>query len=112
VLTGAASVTLFKVEVPDFKRVGEMAALLCNYSLGERERLYSVKWYKDDEEFYRYVPKSHPVSQSYKVDGVKVEVGLLLLSSFSSLAGRRAQAERRFCASLSRQLVFSTRAEQ
>jgi hypothetical protein len=93
VLTGAVSVTLFKVEVPDFKRVGEMAALLCNYSLGERDRLYSVKWYKDDEEFYRYVPKSHPVSQSYKVDGVKVEVGLFFLLRppvFSSLPGRRA----------------------
>jgi hypothetical protein len=93
VLTGAVSVTLFKVEVPDFKRVGEMAALLCNYSLGERDRLYSVKWYKDDEEFYRYVPKSHPVSQSYKVDGVKVEVGLFFFLRppvFSSLPSRRA----------------------
>jgi len=80
VLTGAVSVTLFKVEVPDFKRVGEMATLLCNYTLAGKEVLYSVKWYKDNEEFYRYVPKSRPVVHSYKVEGVKVEVGLLQLA--------------------------------
>ncbi|XP_059472208.1 uncharacterized protein LOC132194745 [Neocloeon triangulifer] len=70
---GAASVTLFKVEVPDFKRVGESATLLCNYSLADGEGLYSVKWYKDNEEFYRYVPRSRPAMHSYKVEGVEVQ---------------------------------------
>ncbi|CAB3375746.1 Hypothetical predicted protein [Cloeon dipterum] len=70
---GAVSVTLFKVEVPDFKRVGESATLMCNYSLSDGEGLYSVKWYKDNEEFYRYVPRSRPATISYQVDGVEVQ---------------------------------------
>ncbi|KAJ6601649.1 hypothetical protein Bhyg_18007, partial [Pseudolycoriella hygida] len=39
----------------------------------EGETLYSVKWYKDNEEFYRYVPKANPPQHSYKVDGIKVD---------------------------------------
>lgn len=38
------------------------------------ERLYSVKWYKDNEEFYRFVPKVNPQKQSYRVDGIRVIV--------------------------------------
>uniref|UniRef100_A0A1B0DRA7 Uncharacterized protein n=1 Tax=Phlebotomus papatasi TaxID=29031 RepID=A0A1B0DRA7_PHLPP len=37
-----------------------------------RETLYSVKWYKDNEEFYRFVPRASPPQHSYKVDGIKV----------------------------------------
>ncbi|XP_055381171.1 uncharacterized protein LOC129611822 [Condylostylus longicornis] len=36
------------------------------------EQLYAVKWYKDNEEFYRYVPKANPQKQSYRVDGIRV----------------------------------------
>lgn len=38
------------------------------------ESLYSVKWYKDNDEFYRYMPKMKPAIQSFKMDGVRVEV--------------------------------------
>lgn len=40
----------------------------------EEEALYSVKWYRDNEEFYRYVPKDNPPQHSYNVDGIKVDV--------------------------------------
>lgn len=50
-----------------------MAILVCDYEL-DGEVLYAVKWYKDDEEFYRFVPKSNPPQHSYKVDGIKVDV--------------------------------------
>ncbi|CAB3375752.1 Hypothetical predicted protein [Cloeon dipterum] len=46
---------------------------MCNYSLSDGEGLYSVKWYKDNEEFYRYVPRSRPATISYQVDGVEVQ---------------------------------------
>lgn len=42
----------------------------------EEETLYSVKWYKDNEEFYRYVPKSNPPQQSYRVEGIRVDVSI------------------------------------
>lgn len=38
------------------------------------ETLYSVKWYKDEEEFYRYVPRANPPQNSYNFDGIKVDV--------------------------------------
>lgn len=40
----------------------------------EGEALYAIKWYKDNEEFYRYVPKTRPPKTSYRVDGVRVIV--------------------------------------
>lgn len=47
---------------------------------GFSETLYSVKWYKDNEEFYRYVPKASPPQNSYKVEGIRVDVSRLLCS--------------------------------
>lgn len=44
------------------------------YSSQPQEALYSVKWYRDNEEFYRYVPKDNPPQNSYSVDGIKVDV--------------------------------------
>ena len=44
------------VEVPDHTPVSSVATLHCNYHLG-KDKLYSVKWYKDSSEFYRFVPK-------------------------------------------------------
>jgi hypothetical protein len=38
------------------------------------ETLYSVKWYKDEGEFYRYVPRANPPQNSYSFDGIKVDV--------------------------------------
>ncbi|KAK9503425.1 hypothetical protein O3M35_009980 [Rhynocoris fuscipes] len=51
---------------------GEMAILECHYEL-EGDNLYAVKWYKENEEFYRFVPKSNPPTASYKVEGIKVD---------------------------------------
>lgn len=42
----------------------------------EGESLYAIKWYKDNEEFYRYVPKARPPKTSYRVDGVRVIVSM------------------------------------
>lgn len=45
----------------------------------EKETLYSVKWYKDNVEFYRYIPKATPQQHSYFVDGIKVNVSRKLI---------------------------------
>lgn len=42
----------------------------------EEETLYAVKWYKDNEEFYRYIPKANPPQQSYRVEGIRVDVSI------------------------------------
>lgn len=62
-----------RVNVPRYRVPGEMAQLQCNYDLGN-DTLYSVKWYKDNEEFFRYVPKARPKASMYTVEGVHVDV--------------------------------------
>lgn len=76
-------------------------------SSDEEEKLYSVKWYKDNEEFYRYVPKANPTQQSYKVDGIRVDVSIQIcflhffalvnkgMAVFFYVAQKRRQRRRR-----------------
>ncbi|XP_076305186.1 uncharacterized protein LOC143222476 [Tachypleus tridentatus] len=63
---------ILSLDVPRSARFGEKARLTCNYDL-ERDNLYSVKWYKDDLEFFRYVPKDTPQRQFFPLDGVKID---------------------------------------
>lgn len=69
---GGVSLKLINISVPQYTLRGEQAQLLCQYDL-QSDRLYSVTWYKDHEEFYRYVPRSNPAQLSYKMDGIKVD---------------------------------------
>ncbi|XP_063229197.1 uncharacterized protein LOC134534667 [Bacillus rossius redtenbacheri] len=71
-LEGARCLKMGRLSVPPYKIRGEGAELVCDYEL-EDDALYSVKWYKDDEEFFRFVPKSDPPKSSYKIEGVKVD---------------------------------------
>ncbi|XP_026479944.1 uncharacterized protein LOC113386376 [Ctenocephalides felis] len=61
-----------RVQVPTVALRGEGVLLQCLYDL-EGDSLYSVKWYKDNEEFFRYVPKANPVLHSYRLEGIKVD---------------------------------------
>ncbi|PSN45910.1 hypothetical protein C0J52_24208 [Blattella germanica] len=49
------------------------ARLECHFDL-EGEALYSVKWYKDGNEFFRYVPRDHPPIQLFFLPGVSVDI--------------------------------------
>ena len=40
----------------------------------EESRLYSVNWYKDGKEFFRFMPSMENKVQVFPVDGVNVEV--------------------------------------
>ncbi|XP_074032320.1 cell adhesion molecule 2-like [Leptinotarsa decemlineata] len=62
-----------RVNVPQYRVPGETAMLQCDYDLGN-DTLYAVKWYKDHEEFYRFVPKAKPQANWYEVEGVHVDV--------------------------------------
>lgn len=46
------SLDLTDIDVPQIVDVKDTVTLLCNYSMG-RDKLHSVKWYKDGQEFYR-----------------------------------------------------------
>ncbi|XP_065166031.1 uncharacterized protein [Atheta coriaria] len=64
-----------RVNLPQYRKPGETAQLQCDYDLGN-DTLYAVKWYKDNEEFYRYVAKERPPASSHNVEGVSVDVSL------------------------------------
>ncbi|XP_063532191.1 uncharacterized protein LOC134742912 [Cydia strobilella] len=64
---------MVRVSVPAYRVRGQPAQLDCDYDLGD-DALYSVKWYRDNEEFYRYMPKFDPPKHAYKIEGVKVDV--------------------------------------
>ena len=43
---------IIKMEVPTHKLVGESVKLICRFEM-EGDTLYSVKWYRNEQEFYR-----------------------------------------------------------
>ncbi|KAF5294982.1 hypothetical protein FQA39_LY13292 [Lamprigera yunnana] len=43
--------------------------LNCRFDM-ESEELYAVKWYKDDHEFFRYMPHQQPHIMAFPVSGV------------------------------------------
>ena len=45
--------------IPPHALKGHQAVLRCNYDL-EGDDLYSVKWYFNQKEFYRYIPTDNP----------------------------------------------------
>ncbi|CAG0912624.1 unnamed protein product [Notodromas monacha] len=71
--SGSVALKLRQLNVPDYAITGETATLECNYDLG-REALYVVKWFKDTEEFYRYMPGIAKATQTFNLPGVQVDV--------------------------------------
>ena len=67
--------------MPEAVERGKPAVLICDYSLDNGEELYSIKLYKDNVEFYRFVPREALQKQSYILDGVYVNVSWLHLLS-------------------------------
>ncbi|KAG1674781.1 hypothetical protein GQR58_014983 [Nymphon striatum] len=66
-------VTLKHLTVPTPVKEGDDVQLKCTYDL-EGSDLYSVKWYKDREEFYRYIPKESPQQKVFDTDGITVDL--------------------------------------
>ena len=72
-LPGAGSLSMRGLRVPKQLILGQSALLGCDYDL-EESRLYSVKWYKDGKEFFRFMPSMEHNVQVFQVDGVSVDV--------------------------------------
>lgn len=68
--------------IPQHVVRGQMVRLECTFDL-DSETLYSVKWYKDGNEFYRYVPKDKPPVLVFPLPGVTVDVSYQLYIFFS-----------------------------
>lgn len=42
------------------------------------QQIYSIKWYKDEEEFYSFLPNGDPKVSHYEMAGVKADVSILV----------------------------------
>ncbi|KAM7352819.1 uncharacterized protein ACRADG_005188 [Cochliomyia hominivorax] len=73
ILAPCISLTMTEVRIPKHIMRYETATLGCKYDL-DGESLYSVKWYKDGFEFYRYVPRDMPPGQVFPLPGVDVDL--------------------------------------
>ncbi len=68
------SLRIIRFEVPPAVAKGQSIILYCNFDL-EGDELYSVKYYKDYVEFYRYLPTDEPrPGQKFKLKGAYVDV--------------------------------------
>jgi hypothetical protein len=64
------------IEVPKFVKAGDTAVLRCIYDLGG-DSLYTMKWYKGNQEFYRYTPKESPPIKTFPIPGLQIDVRVI-----------------------------------
>lgn len=76
---------LTEVRIPNHTVRDSSPKLECHFDL-DGESLYSVKWYKDGNEFYRYVPRDMPPAQVFALPGVTVDVGVVVVVFFLPFA--------------------------
>ncbi|CAH1126295.1 unnamed protein product [Ceutorhynchus assimilis] len=82
-----------KLNIPRAVRAGHSVTLSCEYDL-EGAQLYSVKWYRENDEFYRYVPKEEPPTRVFTIQGIHVDVSVSNAHSVTLLSvGRDISGE-------------------
>ncbi|XP_034195108.1 uncharacterized protein LOC117611268 [Osmia lignaria lignaria] len=69
--SGILALRMTALQIPQHVVLNETVRMQCNFNL-DNEVLYSVKWYKDGHEFYRYLPRDVPSVQTFRVTGVNV----------------------------------------
>ena len=73
ILTVIDSLHITQVIVPKEILRGSDASIRCTYDLGG-DRLYSVKWYKGQHEFFRFVPNELPMFRLFPWSNFSIDV--------------------------------------
>lgn len=63
---------LIELAVPKHANLGDAARLGCSFDL-DSAGLYSVKWYKDENEFFRFMPDNTPQTQVFPLAGITLD---------------------------------------
>ena len=71
--TGGGSLEMLGLSSPPHLQLGHSASLKCMYDL-HNNSLYSLKWYKDGEEFFRFMPSISPNLEVFAVPGITIDV--------------------------------------
>ncbi|KAG1714091.1 hypothetical protein GQR58_001736 [Nymphon striatum] len=69
-MSGGISIT--KLNIPRYVYIKQNVTLNCHFDLNG-SRLYSVKWYKDNTEIYRFIPSHKPEVKIYHTKGVVLD---------------------------------------
>eukprot|EP00096_Caligus_rogercresseyi_P002471 TRINITY_DN14604_c0_g1_i1.p1 TRINITY_DN14604_c0_g1~~TRINITY_DN14604_c0_g1_i1.p1 ORF type:complete len:311 (+),score=72.94 TRINITY_DN14604_c0_g1_i1:859-1791(+) len=67
-----SSIQLHDVTIPPHAIRGQNTRLKCNYDL-QGDKLYSIKWYRNGKEFYRYIPTDIPSRSIFNGNGIHVD---------------------------------------
>lgn len=73
VVVVVVALRMTSLQIPEHVVLNETVRMQCNFNL-DKEQLYSVKWYKDGHEFYRFTPRDRPEVLMFPVRGVNVNV--------------------------------------
>ncbi|XP_044262275.1 uncharacterized protein LOC123009820 [Tribolium madens] len=87
--TGGEALKDVSVTIPPAVKIMDTVTLQCRYDL-QGEPLYTVKWYKGGQEFFRYIPKELPSTQVFPLPGINVD---LSKSSPNEVVLRNVQPE-------------------
>ncbi|GFT30122.1 ig-like domain-containing protein [Nephila pilipes] len=63
---------MLELQVPPSIMRGQPITLNCTFDL-EEDTLYSIKWYKNNVEFYRYILGDRPPGQKYPLQGIYLD---------------------------------------
>ncbi|XP_042235138.1 uncharacterized protein LOC121874884 [Homarus americanus] len=76
-LTGVAvgEVSVKRVVVPEYVDRGDNVELGCHWEV-PNNKLYSLKWYLNDREIFRYMPEENPSIEVHPLPGVNVNIEL------------------------------------
>lgn len=67
--------------------VGQDVELECAFSWTEPRELYSIKWWRNNDQFYQYIHKNPEPKMVFNVTGIKVDV------STGGVSGRFVSAQ-------------------
>jgi hypothetical protein len=67
------SVRDVRLVMPTAVMSGQSVRLICLFDL-QGAPLYSVKWYRGQREFYRFVPQDEPPMKCFPFPGINVDV--------------------------------------
>ncbi|XP_073972996.1 uncharacterized protein isoform X3 [Rhodnius prolixus] len=62
-----------RIILPKVVRAGASPTLVCQYDLMGKA-LYSVKWYRGQHEFFRYIPQHKPSMTAFPIPGIEVDI--------------------------------------
>ncbi|CAL1289416.1 unnamed protein product, partial [Larinioides sclopetarius] len=69
---GVVALKMLELQVPPSIMSGQPITLNCTFDL-EGDTLYSIKWYKNNVEFYRYILGDNPPGQKYPLQGIYLD---------------------------------------